>query len=315
MAAQVRPSNRRGPSGAWSRLKTPTVDALEVYGLPSKGETRLSDSKTQESYYHKIVERYMKFCAATGGGEELDKAFAAMSISAPTYQNIEVPKRQPPQAQSAAASRPSTAVPPRTSSSPPSAQELPTILMAMRKLREAIVSTHRIDVFAQRAYIFIIHAAILTRHMESYHPALLYLLTHIHPNAPLSPPELQEFVGYYILDLACRQQDLAGAYAAKTRYAYKERRVSIVLGALTHDSWFQFWKMKRAVDGYQRVLMSWADESVRLHALKCLGRSYNVADKAFVERAAGSTWHDLVKSGVGWQLDGEKVVIRKMKAP
>ncbi|KAK5163997.1 hypothetical protein LTR16_012118, partial [Cryomyces antarcticus] len=76
-----------------------------------------------------------------------------------------------------------------------------------------------------------------------------------------------------------------------------------------------FWKMKRAVDGYQRVLMSWADESVRLHALKCLGRSYNVADKAFVERAAGSTWHDLVKSGVGWQLDGEKVVIRKMKAP
>lgn len=40
IAAQQRPSNRRGPSGAWGRLRSGTSDPLENYGLPSKGETR-----------------------------------------------------------------------------------------------------------------------------------------------------------------------------------------------------------------------------------------------------------------------------------
>ena len=48
MAAQQRPSSRRGPSGAWSRLKTGPVDPLEGYGLPSKGETRFVHIKLVE---------------------------------------------------------------------------------------------------------------------------------------------------------------------------------------------------------------------------------------------------------------------------
>jgi hypothetical protein len=40
MSASQRGPARRGPSGAWSRLKPAVIDPLEVYGLPSKGETR-----------------------------------------------------------------------------------------------------------------------------------------------------------------------------------------------------------------------------------------------------------------------------------
>jgi len=36
----IRPSSRRGASGAWNRLKPVREDPLETYGLPSKGETR-----------------------------------------------------------------------------------------------------------------------------------------------------------------------------------------------------------------------------------------------------------------------------------
>jgi len=35
-----RPPARRGPSGAWNRLKPVTIDPLDVYGLPSKGDNR-----------------------------------------------------------------------------------------------------------------------------------------------------------------------------------------------------------------------------------------------------------------------------------
>ena len=185
----------------------------------------------------------------------------------------------------------------------------------MRKLREGILGSRRRDNFAQRAYMLIIHASIFARHWESYQPALLYLLYDIHPYTPLSSSQLSEFVGYRILDLACRQGELQDAFAVKSTFKYKDRKVGVVLTALVHDDWVRFWRVRRAVDGYQRAIMEFAVERVRLHALKCLGRGYLSADKAFVEWSADAQWDVLVKSGVGWQLnESGGIVIRKPKA-
>ena len=159
-----------------------------------------------------------------------------------------------------------------------------------------------------------IHASILTKHWESYQPSLLYLLYSIHPHTPLSTSELQEFVGYYILDLACRQYELVDAFAMKFEFKHRDRKVNAVLRALVHDDWVRFWRTRRAVDGYQRAIMEFAVENVRLHALKCVGKSYMNADKAFVERAGDAKWAELVEGGVGWQLqESGNVVIRKPK--
>ncbi|RMZ16766.1 hypothetical protein D0862_01087 [Hortaea werneckii] len=320
----MRPQARRGPSGAWSRLKPAVIDPLDVYGLPSKGETRLHDQKNQESYYTNIVERYMKFCATSGGGEELEKAFTALSIKE-TKSGLPPP---PPLLSQPASSSTSTSTSkdiPSTSathrpdltrqiSATERPNDMPNILMAMRKLREGILGSRRRDRFAQRAYMFIIHASILTGHWESYQPSLLYLLYEIHPNTPLAPAELHEFAGYYILDLACRQNELMGAFAARTAFGHAEHRVGAVLMSLVHDDWVRFWRTKRVVDGYQRSIMEFAVERMRLHALKCLGRGYMNADKGFVERCGDASWHDLVKAGVGWQLqETGNVVIRKPK--
>lgn len=249
----------------------------------------------------------MKFCASSGDGEELEKAFAAMSMSRPT------PPALPETVAETISTRPLMSS--RTVSSTERPHDLPNILLAMRKLREAIVGSHRRDLFAQRAYMFIIHASILTRHMESYHPALLYLLHSIHPQTPLSPPELQQFAGYLILDLACRQGELADAFAVSRSYSHRDRRVGNLLKALVHDDWVRFWRIRRAVDGYQRALMELAVDRVRLQALKSLGRSYLNADKAFIERSADARWDDLVQGGVGWQLqESGNVMIKKPKA-
>ena len=60
--------------------------------------------------------------------------------------------------------------------------------------------------------------------------------------------------------------------------------------------------------------MEFAVERIRLHALKCIGRSYMSADKAFIERMCDAKWDELVESGVGWQLqENGNVVIRKPK--
>jgi hypothetical protein len=250
----------------------------------------------------------MKFCASSGGGRELEAAFASLHIqgrAAKAANQSSVGSGSGPSDGLSSAARVQDSDRPG---------DLPTILMAMRKLREGILGSRRRDSFAQRAYIFVIHASILTRSWESYQPALLYLLFHIHPHTALSQPELDEFAGYYVLDLACRQYELADAYAIKLKFKLRDRKVNSTLHALVQDDWVRFWRIMRAIDGYQRAIVEFAAERIRLHALKCLGRSYMSADKSFVERSGGGTFEELVQGGVGWQLQEDgTVVIRKPK--
>ncbi|USP73944.1 hypothetical protein yc1106_01218 [Curvularia clavata] len=326
----VRSSSRRAASGAWSRLKPAREDLLEAYGLPSKGETRLNDFKTQEIYFNRIIERYMKLCALNR--EELDSLFACVSIPTASatdrknstaslkltssFSSLSLSKHAPPEHQ--------TTKPTTTSSSTqsipqkafaPSIQELSTVLASLRKLREAITASSRCDAFALRAYTFAIHVSILCHDWASYLPSLLSLLNIIHPRNPLPASTLHEFVGLLILDQACRQSDFAGARETKLQYSYRDWRVEAVLKALVADDYVGFWRVRRAVDGYQRSVMEWADGGVRVHALKCLGKAYLSADRTFVERATERRWDELVQEGVGWALseDGEKVIIKKPK--
>lgn len=255
----------------------------------------------------------MKFCGASG--DALTAQFAALSVSNGRQSTILGRKtnKEGDLTPSDGNSGEVTALPTPTNAKPPS-PELQLILSAMRKLREAIVATRRIDNFAQRAYIFIIHAALLVQAWESYVPALHYLLEEIHPRTPLSVPELNEFVDYHILDLACRLGDYHAAFCVRYQYGTRDRRVDAVLKSLVRDDWVSFWRVRRRVDGHQRALLGFAEEGVRLHALKCLAKTYFSVERVFVERSGDREWAELVKGGVGWELvEGDRVVIRRPK--
>ena len=174
------------------------------------------------------------------------------------------------------------------------------------------MASHRLDDFAVRVYRFIIRATILLRHMPSYHPALLHLLHNVHPVVHLSSAELNEFVGYYILDLACRQNDLAAAFEIRHRYDYRDRRVELVLNALVHGNWFVFWRVKAAMDDGQRCLLDSADERVRRNAMNALGKGYLKAQRAYVECTTNCAWVDLkVQDSLNWVLEGETITMRR----
>lgn len=251
----------------------------------------------QETFYRKIVERYAQWCAATSHEDSIDEALSSLDLDtnpskhAPAFNNNARSKRGSQKA-----------------------NELSIIILAMRKIREAIVASSRSDEFALRAYTFIIRAAIKAKHLESYHPALGYLLQKLHPCLPLTPSEKQEFVGYYIIDLACRQGDLAAAYEARNKYQCKDPKVAILLHALVHDNWHLFWETQKSVSSYQRLLMESAHGKMRMKALSCLGRSYLSAEKNYVEKVAGRSWEKLKEQdNVRWELDGEMVIIRGIK--
>jgi len=205
----------------------------------------------------------------------------------------------------------------------------------MRKLRESLLATSRADSFARRVYIFITRACILARNWEGYQPALNHLLGYLHAVQPLEGSEVAEFVGYKVLDLACRVGDLGAAFEVRVRFGFgggsgssvtnsggvvgarrrEMGRVDQVLKALVGGDWVLFHRMRRAVDGYQRALMDFAEAEMRVHALKCLGRSYITVDRKYVERATAKEWKELVAQGVGWELmaGGEMVVIKRVR--
>jgi len=247
----------------------------------------------------------MAFCSDAGRGDELLRRLARLDIS---------PEKRITQTQQPRTSTVSLPINIDSTLDDAGQKDLSTLMMAMRKLREGIVASKRVDEFSIQAYIFCIRLSILVKHMESYHPAILHLLKRMHTLQPLSTTELQEFVGYLVLDLACRQSDLAQAYLVRQQYGLRDAKVDAVLQALAHDNYFMFWRIRRSVDGHKAKLMEFAEEEMTTQALKCLGRSYLSIDLPSLEQYTNSTWSSLTKvNGVGWQLEGTKVIIRKPK--
>ncbi len=265
---------------------------------------RLLNFKTQEDYFRKVVDRYERCHPSDGKNDPLNKAFASLSldgISEDRSDRIEAISETKP-----LGSAPQVSM--------KDSRELSVILMAMRKVREAVVASGRKDTFALRAYTFMIRATILMKHMESYHPALLHLLRDIHPVIPLTASEHHEFVGFYILDVACRQNDLATAHKVRCRYNYKNVRVEAVLKALVHGNWYAFWKVKVLMSDYQQRLLEYDEERMRQRALDCLGKGYLSVDRGFLERSAHRRWEELKeKSNLNWQLEADVVTIRQIK--
>ncbi|KAI0111717.1 hypothetical protein F4814DRAFT_364135 [Daldinia grandis] len=300
----------RTPSAPWSRLKPADLDPLESMGLPSKGDSRLLDFKTQERYYTKIVERYMTFCSDAGERDELLRRFASLELSSSSKHENPIAKPIP-SSSSLVSNRLSMA----PSTIPGNTKGLSDVLSALRKLREGIVASKRVDDFAIQVYLFCIRLSVLVRHPESYHPAILHLLRRIQPLHSMTSVEMSEVVGYLILDTACRRNNLAEAFAVRHKYRLRDAKVDMVLDALAHDNYIEFNRLKRRVDGHKVKLLEYADEGMRKHLLKCFGRAYLSVDLEFLESCADSKWGSLtVEDGVGWELDGGKVVIRKVKA-
>lgn len=197
-------------------------------------------------------------------------------------------------------------------------RELATLVAAMRKLREAIVASGRVDTFALSAYVFIVHATILTGQMESYHPALLHLLRKILPAHTFTTPtrvDPQPIFGYYILDLACRQDDLGRAFQVRHAYDYRDSNVEGLLRAIVRGDWCLYWRKREMLDRYQRRLCQWRDEKMTIHALNCLGNSYLSVQKEYVEEIARQRWtaEGLGKLKPTWELEGSLIVIKRIK--
>lgn len=206
-------------------------------------------------------------------------------------------------------------------------KELSTLLLSLRKLREAILATSSKTTvaFSQQVHIFCIRTGLLAQHPPSYYPPLERLLKDLHtPSDPLSESDLHEFTRYLILDYACRQGNMQAAFSCRTvskaKFHFQSSTVDRVLSSLMHDNWVLFWKAHAEVDGYTRSLMDWASDFVRRKALKAIAKAYLMVDVNYIiqcctGKEGGCTWEQLVdQEGLGWKREGNKIIIRARRA-
>ncbi|RGP61722.1 hypothetical protein FSPOR_9719 [Fusarium sporotrichioides] len=356
----------RMPSGPWGRLKPVEQDPLLDMGLPSKGDDRLLNHKTQEWYYNQIISRFLAFCTEAGDKDSIIRSFEALDIrvvdSTPATRYTKPPPGyvstsavastaivSPPTSSTSAAdttgaskvtrsSSDDAAAPPSSSlvgplkalrsiipssgpttamlaaiEDPDNTKSLQDVLMALRKLREGLVATKRADLFSIQAYIFSIRLSILAKHPESYHPAILHLLRYMAVWTPMVQSEIEEIAGYFMLDAACRRRDLTEAYFIRQDFNIRNKKLDHILKALAHDNYVSWQAAKQQVDRHCLKLMEWADDDMRLHTLKCFGRSYLHVDLPYLEFSAGRKWNELKeKDSVGWELEDEKVTIKRI---
>lgn len=177
------------------------------------------------------------------------------------------------------------------------------------------MASKRVDNFSIQAYLFCIRLAILAKHPESYHAAMQHLLTRIHPAHNMTTVETHEVVSYLILDTACRRANLAEAYAVRSKYKFRDSKVDAALDALAHDNYIEFNRLRGHVDGHRARLLEYAEGGMRKHSLKCFGKTYLSVDLGYLEKCTGSKWASLAANdGVGWDLEGDKVVIKRVRA-
>ncbi|KAJ5141358.1 hypothetical protein N7526_002353 [Penicillium atrosanguineum] len=266
-----------------SRLRPPPLaaDSLANVGFVSKGDKKLLDYPAQKEYFDKITKRYLQFCA--DHKEHLDAALASLPINSSNDATSNPP-----------AAAPSSKSSPAVKGVPPPSAELSTILLSLRKLREAALATSSstpVD-FSQKVHYFSIRLSILAQHPPSYFPSLRY-------------------------------KDMSAAFDLRARarkeHGFQSQTVDQVLTALMNDNWIVFWRVRKGVDSYVRAVMNWAVDRVRRHALKAVGSAYlNVHVSWVVGGCTGDdgdwTWDKLVETEkLGWQKEGDKVIIRRPK--
>jgi len=195
--------------------------------------------------------------------------------------------------------------------------ELASIILSMRKLREGIVGSSRVDAFSSKAYMFMIRISILMKHTDSYHPAIQHLLYNIHPYVPLSAGERQEFAGYLVLHLASKMEAYSEAFVIKREFQVTDYRILQAVRAMIQGNYWSFRATRRKVDLYKARLLEDAEQRMRDHTLKCLGKSYFTVDANYLESVTGTTWDGLKKEfGVGWGMDSAGIItVRKQKRP
>ncbi|CCJ31100.1 unnamed protein product [Pneumocystis jirovecii] len=249
------------------------LQQLTEYGLISKGnDNRLKDPRIQEELYEKIKEKYTSLIKKVNQNEEtLEETFSSLTVVDSELQ--------------------------------PANQE--HCLYMFRQLREGLRASQRVDAFARTVYEMSARVGIYMNHVETYFPALQYLMDVMYPE------QLQSFannqlVTCYLLYLVCVLGNLHKLYEALLRWKLDIQDLPFQVARIIIENNYVAWlKLRNSLPWlYQRLI----DQSRRMMQERCtrvVGAAYYIVPKQWAEKYVGP-----VLAITNWAVDDDVVVVR-----
>ncbi|KAG5438514.1 hypothetical protein PCANB_002618 [Pneumocystis canis] len=176
------------------------------------------------------------------------------------------------------------------------------------QLREGIRASQRIDAFACNVYETSARVGIYMNHVESYLPALQYLVDVLYP-ALLRPFSDNQLVTCYLLYLVCGIGDLHELYKMKRRLQINSQDLSFQIARIIiQNNYIAWWKLRgQAPWLYQRMI----DQGRVLMQERCtrvISAAYYCISRQWIEPYIGSTL-----TATHWIVDGDKMIVRVRK--
>ncbi|KAG5519448.1 hypothetical protein PMAC_002075 [Pneumocystis sp. 'macacae'] len=255
------------------RNEKPKLSQLNEYGLISKGnDDRLKDSQVQEELYKKIKRKYTTLIKkVTQDKETLEEAFSTLTVvdSKTHFSNRE------------------------------------HCLYMFRQLREGLRASQRIDAFTCTVYEMSARIGIYMNHVETYFPALQYLIDVIYPEQ-LKSFTNNQLVTCYLLHLICVLGNLHELYEALRQWKLDTQDVAFQVARVIIENNYVAWHRLRNNSPwlYQRLI----DQSRRIMQERCarvVGAAYYTVSKQWAENYVGP-----ISTVTNWAIDGEIVIVR-----
>ncbi|EMR11130.1 hypothetical protein PNEG_00726 [Pneumocystis murina B123] len=249
---------------------------LDSFGLISKGnDNRLKDPKIHEIFYKRLKRHYATLIDRVNN-DTLEDSFSNLTLNDQTL----------------------------------SLNEQQHCLYLFRQLREGITASQRIDNFTCGLYETSVRVGIYMNHVESYVPALCYLLEVIYPKL-LKPFAQNQMVTCYLLYL-CSLRNFQGLYEMKNKWELDAQDIPFEFSKiLIQNNYIAWWKLRQRVPWLYQRLIDLSREQIQERCVSVIKASYYKITKKWMETYIGLA----LFSKTGWIIEDSWIKIREPGLP
>lgn len=204
---------------------------------------------------------------------------------------------------------------PKGASSSPKSPTIDSILVSLRKLREALL--HLLpDDFSRRVFLFSVRVSAPVGHYQTYVPSIHYLLRR---GSGISALERREMALLLVLHVSHVNGDNSHAFRVFYRYLDRtaDMKTLVILESWIHGEYSVWVRMYNAeADPATAAIMAVGVRKVVTHMAACITRAYfNVLVIALEEWLPRGVTIAMVQEEYGqkWRVEGDNVVVRERR--
>lgn len=206
----------------------------------------------------------------------------------------------------------------RSQSSPEVKQQVSRCMSSLRKLREGIISSGRLDDFAIEVFETTVRYAILHNHSETYFPAMQYLQKTLYSRRSrgkscrkeLGQAKIGELLALHMCSINEYHEALEIGQAAKQLGDWD---VTELIRTLMRGNWRKFRELRRHADLLQVHFLDKIAQDFSQSTLARVGAAYLVVDATWLSECCGEQWKEELRER-GWKLDHSRVLIKQPRS-